>query len=112
MRPLSAERQRQELLDSKHQLERVIGKPVRLFSYPFGNRRDFSEQTMALAREVGYEAAIANVQGSLGPSFDPFAVPRRLVRNWSDSVFATWMGEADKDRLEQATLEVRFRGSP
>jgi len=28
MRPLSAERQRQELLDSKHQLERVIGKPL------------------------------------------------------------------------------------
>ena len=43
-----------ELLDSKHFLEDVLGKPVRLFAYPHG---DYDKRIRDLVEEAGYEIA-------------------------------------------------------
>lgn len=53
---LSESEQKEELETSKAELERLLQKPVRYFAYPFG---DFSETTLRLVQDAGYEAAFA-----------------------------------------------------
>ena len=43
-----------ELLDSKHFLEDILGKPVKLFAYPHG---DYDKRIRDLVEEAGYEVA-------------------------------------------------------
>ncbi len=47
---------RREITESKHKLEGVLGRPVTLFAYPYGETDDRVE---ALAREAGFQAAFA-----------------------------------------------------
>jgi peptidoglycan/xylan/chitin deacetylase (PgdA/CDA1 family) len=94
--PLSSlppEAQRDEIVSSKRQLEAWIGKDVRVFSYPFGTRRDFTLASRDLCKEAGFAKAAANFPGQAHAWTDPFALPRQLVRNWPLDVFAVRMQE-------------------
>ena len=106
---LPADRQRMEIRQSKQLLETIIGKPVRIFSYPFGSSSDFSRETGEILATEGYVAGIANIQGSIRNPRDLFSVPRRLVRNWPGRIFDTWMKNDDKDQLEAETVASRKR---
>jgi FkbM family methyltransferase len=106
---LPTEQQRREIRGSKLQLESMIGGPVRLFSYPYGTKADYTEETKVIAAREGYEAVVANIQGQVTSPVDPFAIPRRLVRNWSAQAFAGWLKENDKHKLEEETLAKRDR---
>jgi hypothetical protein len=92
--------QQYEIQESKQQLESIIKKPVRIFSYPYGNPEDITKETCRILAQMGYEAGITNVQGSLVSPVDMYAVPRRLVRNWSGPMFAQWLRDRDKASLE------------
>lgn len=46
---------RRELADSKASLEKVTGRPVTRFAFPFGQWRHCRPQPIRVAREVGYE---------------------------------------------------------
>jgi peptidoglycan/xylan/chitin deacetylase (PgdA/CDA1 family) len=74
--------QQRELVESKIQLERWLGHPVRSMSYPYGGSRDQSKLTRRLAREAGYSYAAANFPGLVGPRSDRWRLPRVLVRDW------------------------------
>jgi len=104
---LSAHRQRIEVTTSKQQLEALVNKPVRLFSYPFGSSADFTFETIQAVAAAGYQAAIANIQGEITLPLDQYAVPRRLVRNWCQRDFSDWMRSADKGALEAVTVQGR-----
>ncbi|MDD2707179.1 MAG: polysaccharide deacetylase family protein [Verrucomicrobiae bacterium] len=104
---LSPEQQRQELVESRKKLGEITGRPVRYLSYPFGGPNDFTEETTRLAAAAGYEAGIANIPGELAAPLNRFAVPRRLVRNWRGETMAAWLTAADKERLENETLQER-----
>jgi FkbM family methyltransferase len=104
---LPPEKQRWEIQESKIQLEAIIHKPVRLFSYPYGTQADFTQETVRLVMEASYVAGIANIQGNIIPPVNLNAIPRRLVRNWAGDAFAQWLTEKDKDRLETETLSSR-----
>lgn len=73
---LSPEQFYRELLDSKKFLEDVIGKPVRSFSYPNGQRGAFSTETRKMLVKAGYEVAFTTLWGSVGPNCDPLTMPR------------------------------------
>jgi glycosyltransferase involved in cell wall biosynthesis len=45
---------RQEIIDSKVALERIIGRPLRSFCYPYG---DYNEETKRLVQEAGFSRA-------------------------------------------------------
>jgi len=105
---LSPEKQQFEIYESKKQLEAILKQNVRIFSYPFGTRNDFTQETERVVSEAGYEAGIANIQGNIASlSVNMYAIPRRLVRNWPAKVFANWLKEKDKDRLEAETILAR-----
>ncbi len=104
---LPPDQQRQEIFQSKQQLEAIINQPVRLFSYPFGAGGDFTDETVQIVGEAGYEAGIANIQGNITSPVDLYAIPRRLVRNWTKEEFTGWLASENKQELEIQTLSAR-----
>jgi peptidoglycan/xylan/chitin deacetylase (PgdA/CDA1 family) len=104
---LSPQQQQYEIAESKQQLESIIKKPVRLFSYPYGGLGDITKETGRILAQTGYDAGISNVQGNLVLPVDMYVVPRRLVRNWSGPMFVQWLRDEDKANLEAQTLSDR-----
>ncbi|MFA5804206.1 MAG: polysaccharide deacetylase family protein [Melioribacteraceae bacterium] len=80
---LSNIEQKKEILESKRDLERIIKKPVTLFSYPFGNLRSYNLKTIKYLREAGFIKAVSNFPGACGTFTDPYQLPRNLVKNKS-----------------------------
>lgn len=103
---LTLEEQKREIVESKREIEAVINKPVRYISYPFGARGDVAPETVRIAKEAGYEAAIANIQGDAN-SNELYMLPRRLVRDWPRDMFSRWLNCTDKSALEKETISAR-----
>lgn len=80
--------QRREICSSVWHLERLIGGPVRSFSYPFGSPTSFDRRTVAVVRSAGLGCACANIEGPVTHRSDPFALPRCIVRDWDATTFA------------------------
>lgn len=83
--------QREEMAQSKRQLEAWIGKPVTVFSYPFGTARDFTPNTLELCRSLEYIKAAANIHGCARRWTNRYQIPRCLVRNWDGQTFVAYL---------------------
>ena len=68
--------QEYEVRESRRELEAITGKPVALFSYPFGNREDFSATTAEVVRAAGYAYACSGATATVRSDFDAYDVPR------------------------------------
>ncbi len=64
---------RLELVESKAEIERQIGKPCRFFAYPNG---DFSDDSPREVEAAGYEAAFTTQPGFITPACNRFLLPR------------------------------------
>jgi peptidoglycan/xylan/chitin deacetylase (PgdA/CDA1 family) len=74
---ISLDRARKEIVDSRARLEQITGAPVRLFAYPNGRPgRDYRREHAALARELGFEAAVTTAPGAAGSGGDLYQIPR------------------------------------
>lgn len=70
-------RARHEMAASRARLEQIIGAPVRLFAYPNGSpRRDYHAEHAALARELGFSAAVSTAWGAARAGDDLYQIPR------------------------------------
>jgi glycosyltransferase involved in cell wall biosynthesis/peptidoglycan/xylan/chitin deacetylase (PgdA/CDA1 family) len=67
---LSPAAARREIAQSKEMLERIIGKPLRSFCYPYGH---FNEETKRLVSEAGFSRA-RSVKRFMTRSVDPLAL--------------------------------------
>lgn len=68
---------RHEIEASKQTLESLLGEPVSLFAYPNGKpMEDYNEESVDIAREAGFEAAVSTAWGSAGPGCNLFSLPR------------------------------------
>jgi peptidoglycan/xylan/chitin deacetylase (PgdA/CDA1 family) len=76
--------QRQEIRDSKVDLERLLGSPVANFAYPYGA---FSERTADIVRQEGFVSACSTSPSALYNDVDPFALPRLKVGDWDATTF-------------------------
>ena len=88
---LPAKEQRREIDGSRKQLERLLGTPVTLFSYPFGGHDAFDAVTTRLVREAGYTLACTGTGGLARPDQYPFLIPRNVVGDWDASTFERWL---------------------
>ncbi|MBP7829481.1 MAG: polysaccharide deacetylase family protein [Kiritimatiellae bacterium] len=68
-----------EIRESKKELERLLGKPVTTFAYPYGSKRDQSPRHAELCREAGFTTAFTTRPVSSTRRTDPFAIPRMTV---------------------------------
>ena len=78
----SQEVQWQEINESKLILEQITGRQISSFSYPYGQRTDFTPETIQMVKESGYTCGISNIQGNIEADSDCFILPRRIIRNW------------------------------
>jgi len=70
-------RARHEMEASRARLELITGAPVRLFAYPNGSpRRDYHVEHVALARTLGFDAAVSTAWGAARSGDDLHQIPR------------------------------------
>lgn len=91
----TAESQRCQIHENKRSVEWIVGQPLSAFSYPFGTRTDFTDETVSNIRAAGYQLACANFAGKVVNDSNVFALPRVIVRNWVADAFeaalARWL---------------------
>jgi peptidoglycan/xylan/chitin deacetylase (PgdA/CDA1 family) len=80
--------QREEIFQSKHELEEQLGREVAVFAYPFGGRRQYDGTTRRLCRAAGFRRAVTTLPGQAHRWTDPLQLPRQLVRDWDVETFA------------------------
>lgn len=84
---LPVSRQREEIAGSRARLEQWSGKPVQVFSYPFGTRQDYTVETVSLCREIGFARSCSAFPGQWRAGTDPQQLPRQVVRDWDLHTF-------------------------
>lgn len=83
--------QKAEISQSKEILESALQKRITHFSYPFGTSADFTIDTVAICKEIGFQMVCANNYGQVHSWNDMFTMPRILVRDWEEEVFGQRM---------------------
>jgi peptidoglycan-N-acetylglucosamine deacetylase len=121
---VSEQRCRQELVDSKHALEDILGSAVTSLCYPCGK---FNARARRLVRESGYAVGRTTVSYRTGLQFDPMAMPvayqlrdhsgavhaRHAIREGNWRGFAAWIrcGCASEATALASKLFARARKS-
>lgn len=108
--------QEKEIRDSKQALERITGKPVSLFSYPFGGSFDYVADTIELLKQEKIEKAYSALV-NLGKDA-AYEIPRITVPNLGKGEFEEWFeetlsraaGKTPKNKGKQADLGVTYIG--
>ncbi len=85
---LPASVQRDEIEQSKKDLEEILGFPVRSFAYPFGTLSDYTRETVSLVKQLEFDCACSNFKDVVQPGADLFQLPRLIVRDWKPEEFA------------------------
>ncbi|MGL5278413.1 MAG: polysaccharide deacetylase family protein [Cetobacterium sp.] len=70
---LSIEQVKSEIINSKSNIEKIIGKDLLSFAYPYGS---LNEEVKRIPQEAGYEFAVATDSGSIVFSDDLFEIRR------------------------------------
>lgn len=66
-----------EIADSRRLLEGILGERVGLFAYPNGKPgADYSSESVAIVRDLGFDAAVSTTWGASRAATDPFQIPR------------------------------------
>ncbi len=65
-----------ELQESKRALEKILGRPVNLVSYPYGRKQNIQAYAVEAARRLGYEAMFSAYGGYVDRNADPFDLRR------------------------------------
>jgi peptidoglycan/xylan/chitin deacetylase (PgdA/CDA1 family) len=81
----TAEVQQAEIFESKRTLERLLGSPVTLFSYPYG---DYDSNTVAAVRDAGFLGAVTVQAGAIAAGTNRLLLPRVEVSARSAAEFA------------------------
>lgn len=78
----------EEIRKSKELIESNLKKRVTLFAYPFGEKDDFNEETIAYISQAGYSCALTMMQGPFYPKDNLFMLRRVGVGgNDGNSIF-------------------------
>jgi hypothetical protein len=102
-----------EIVDSKHEIEAAIGRPVRYFAFPFGQHAHLSARAFEIGRQVGYAGLCSAYGGYNHVGGDPFHLQRLhgdpcldYLKNWLD--FDPRVGRTRRFnyQLESASVEA------
>jgi peptidoglycan/xylan/chitin deacetylase (PgdA/CDA1 family) len=94
-----------EIAGAKARLERDLGVPATMFSYPNGGaERYITPEIQRMVQEAGYEAATTSTNGFAGPASDLYALERvQVSERLEDLIFALEVerfGFAPKERSQ------------
>lgn len=77
---LAVGEQRSDIFRSKIILEKIIGKKITAFAYPFGGIYDFNDSSIRTVKELGFNFAYSNTQILAKNVKDRFCIPRINIR--------------------------------
>jgi peptidoglycan/xylan/chitin deacetylase (PgdA/CDA1 family) len=80
--------QRSEIQESKACLEEILGRPVKLFSYPNGS---VSEATQTIVKDSGFICACASYNDVVRTGCNPFYLPRFWIPDCDGPAFSRWL---------------------
>lgn len=80
--------QLKEIQLSKEILEALTGNTIPYFSYPYGSKQDYNNNSVKACRELGFKMVFSNHYGQVHSWTDTMRVPRVLVRDWNKQQFA------------------------
>lgn len=83
--PVSA--QKEEIWQSKVDLENILDRPVVAFAYPHGARSDYTQDTVRLVKAAGFICACSNFPEMVWQNSDYFQLPRILIYDWNGEKF-------------------------
>lgn len=78
-----------EITESKKIIEDIIGRKLEVFSYPFGQREDFTADTVEIAKKTGYKKIFAAFEGLSNSAFQNGYIPRINIgqeKDYFDSI--------------------------
>lgn len=84
---ISRDQARNELTLSRSRLEAILGRPVDLFAYPFGDRSHMSSDALEVVRETGYRCCLSGFGGINVSGCSPFLLKRFPISTWYASPF-------------------------
>lgn len=73
---VTSKQAKSEITGSKRILEEKLGYPVTLFAYPNGREHDFTQETVEILKEAGYETAVTTIGISNNRHSDLFRLGR------------------------------------
>lgn len=76
---LGIEEQEREIKNSIKSLEKLIDKRVEVFSYPFGQRTDYTDNTIQILKESGIKKAATTENRCAGVGENIYKIPRKKV---------------------------------
>lgn len=76
---------RSDLRESKSKLLHELGRPARLFAYPFGGREDITSRSRDLVRQEGFDCCVSCFGGSNPATADPYSLNRIGIADWFES---------------------------
>jgi peptidoglycan/xylan/chitin deacetylase (PgdA/CDA1 family) len=79
---VAREEAEREISGSRTKLEAEVGKPVRLFSYPFGRMDGITEEARALVRQLGFDCCASAYGGTVSRYDDVFYLRRTPISPW------------------------------
>ncbi len=85
----SREKQQEEIQRSRDRIQEETGILPTTFAYPNGSRRDYTNETVDVLKQIGFHGACTTVRGSNRPGCDPYRL--RRIGIGSDP---TWVLEA------------------
>jgi peptidoglycan/xylan/chitin deacetylase (PgdA/CDA1 family) len=83
LRGRPAGEQQETIASSKAVLERLSGRPVSDFAYPYGTPDSFDDHSVEAVRASGLTTACTTIPGNATPASDAHLLPRRMVMNWN-----------------------------
>jgi len=70
-----------EIVEAKAICEQMLGKPISIFCYPFGDNSSFNNQTIEILKKHGFSAACTINYDKVDSQTNLFELPRRIVNN-------------------------------
>lgn len=87
------EEQYHEIASSKANLEGLLQREIKHFSYPFGTKADYDEEALSICRSLEFDMVCSNFPRQVHRWTSKFELPRMLVRDWSTAQFEEKMKE-------------------
>ncbi len=91
-----------EITESKKKLEKVLGHPVALISYPAGG---FTQEARLLVEKEGYEGGLTTNHGK--GKHDPYALHRIKATESGGSLFSFWIKTSGLYHLGKKRIDVQ-----
>lgn len=94
---LPVARQRNEIRESKVYLEKLLGRSVTSFAYPHGLQADYTQESVQIVRENGFDSACVATPGPVRFGVDIHQLPRFVVCDQDGDAFAAQLSTYFKE---------------